>query len=329
MDKTDFDIAVLVGKYLANNLTEEEQVYLNEWLALSGQNRIWFRKLTDENYKKEKIKKSATIDVGQGWQSLQQKRSGKRKRQLWIRWSKYAAIFVIPVFAAWIVYQQSSRSRVTESPAQVIVAGTSKALLVLADGTSVPLEQKKQGVLVEQNGVKIDLKEEHIEYENAVSVREDELIYNELIIPRGGEYSLTLSDGTVVFLNADSKLRFPVKFGDTKREVELEGEGYFEVTRNEKVPFIVKTSRMDVLVLGTKFNISAYEDDSITMTTLVQGSVRVTASDNGMSVVLQPNEQAELEHGGNILQVSEVDASFATAWKDGRLRFQKNLCMKS
>ncbi len=323
MDKTDFDIAVLVGKYLANNLTEEEQVYLNEWLALSGQNRIWFRKLTDENYKKEKIKKSTTIDVGQGWQSLQQKRSGKRKRQLWIRWSKYAAIFVIPVFAAWIVYQQSSRSRVTESPAQVIVAGTSKALLVLADGTSVPLEQKKQGVLVEQNGVKIDLKEEHIEYENAVSVREDELIYNELIIPRGGEYSLTLSDGTVVFLNADSKLRFPVKFGDTKREVELEGEGYFEVTRNEKVPFIVKTSRMDVLVLGTKFNISAYEDDSITMTTLVQGSVRVTASDNGMSVVLQPNEQAELEHGGNILQVSEVDASFATAWKDGRLRFQE------
>lgn len=327
MDKTDFDIAVLVGKYLADDLTGEEQRYLNEWLALSERNRMWFYRLTDENYKKEKINKSATIDVEQGWQSLQEKRSGGRKRLLWIRWSKYAAVFIIPLLAVWILYQQSSRSRIPETPERVIVAGSSKALLVLADGTSVPLEQKKQGVLVERNGAKIDLKEEHIEYENAVSDREDELIYNELIIPKGGEYSLTLSDGTIVYLNADSKLRFPVKFGNTKREVELEGEGYFEVTRDEKAPFIVKTRRVGVQVLGTEFNISAYEDDSGIQTTLVKGSVKVTALDNGTNVILCPDEQANLENGERTFQVSRVDVSFATAWKNGRLRFQeKPLC---
>lgn len=327
MDKSDFDIAVLVGKYLADNLTDEEQAYLNKWLSSSVQNGIWFYKLTDENYKKEKLKRSATIDIKKGWQSLQKKRSGRSRRQLWIRWSKYAAIFIVPILVVWITYQQFSSLSVIELPVQVIAAGSSKALLVLADGTSVPLKQDKQGVLVERNGVKIDLKEERVEYENAVGDQEEELIYNELIIPRGGEYSLTLSDGTVVYLNAGSKLRFPVRFGNTKREVELEGEGYFEVTHDEKVPFIVKTLQMDVQVLGTKFNISAYEDDAVTRATLVQGSVKVTASDNGTNIILQPNEQAEVKNGGQILEVSKVDASFATAWKDGKLRFQeKPLC---
>ncbi|HJA16076.1 MAG TPA: FecR domain-containing protein [Candidatus Butyricimonas faecavium] len=327
MDKSDFDIAVLVGKYLADNLTDEEQAYLNKWLSSSVQNGIWFYKLTDENYKKEKLKRSATIDIKKGWQSLQKKRSGRSRRQLWIRWSKYAAIFIVPILVVWITYQQFSSPSVIESPVQVIAAGSSKALLVLADGTSVPLKQDKQGVLVERNGVKIDLKEERVEYENAVGDQEEELIYNELIIPRGGEYSLTLSDGTVVYLNAGSKLRFPVRFGNTKREVELEGEGYFEVTHDEKVPFVVKTLQMDVQVLGTKFNISAYEDDAVTRATLVQGSVKVTASDNGTNIILQPNEQAEVKNGGQILEVIKVDASFATAWKDGKLRFQeKPLC---
>ena len=143
------------------------------------------------------------------------------------------------------------------------------------------------------------------------------------MIPRGGEYSLTLSDGTVVYMNADSKLRFPVKFDRNLRMVELEGEAYFKVQRNEKVPFIVKTSQISVQVLGTEFNVSAYAEDLVIQTTLVSGAVKVFSEDEKESVILRPGEQAEFSRITHEIQLETVDVSYVTAWKDGRLRFQE------
>lgn len=323
MDKTYFDMATLVGKFLADDLTGEERRRLNEWLAVSERNREWFQRVTSEGYRSEKGEKVHSVDVNKGWQALQAKRLKKREQRLWIRWSKYAAIFVLPLFVAGIAYwlMQENESSIPE--VQLIAAGKSKAFLVMNDGTSVPIDQWQKKVLEEMDGTKINLQEEHITYENAIPASGEELIYNELVVPRGGEFSLTLSDGTVVYLNADSKLRYPVKFGKANRVVELEGEGYFQVTRDESSPFVVKTSRLDVRVLGTEFNVSAYAEDTVIQTTLVNGSVKVAVDKYGESVVLRPGEQAELGCIGNVLRVNVADVSYATAWKNGRLRFQE------
>ena len=321
MDKTYFDIAVLVGKYLADNLTEEERSLLEEWIALSERNRRWFQRVTDEKYRTWKGSNVRLVDVERGWQDLQSKRSKKAGKRLWVRWCRYAAILVLPLLVGIIIYRYTEEPQVEETT--TITSGTSKARLILANGTSISLEQQQKRVVEEENGTRIDLQQQQVVYENAISDEYEELVYNELVIPRGGEYSLTLSDGTVVYMNADSKLRFPVKFDRNLRMVELEGEAYFKVQRNEKVPFIVKTSQISVQVLGTEFNVSAYAEDLVILTTLVSGDVNVFSEDEKESVILRPGEQAEFSRITHEIQLETVDVSYVTAWKDGRLRFQE------
>ncbi len=321
MDKTYFDIAVLVGKYLADNLTEEERSLLEEWIALSERNRRWFQRVTDEKYRTWKGSNVRLVDVERGWQDLQSKRSKKAGKRLWVRWCRYAAILVLPLLVGIIIYRYTEEPQVEETT--TITSGTSKARLILANGTSISLEQQQKRVVEEENGTRIDLQQQQVVYENAISDEYEELVYNELVIPRGGEYSLTLSDGTVVYMNADSKLRFPVKFDRNLRMVELEGEAYFKVQRNEKVPFIVKTSQISVQVLGTEFNVSAYAEELVIQTTLVSGAVKVFSEDEKESVILRPGEQAEFSRITHEIQLETVDVSYVTAWKDGRLRFQE------
>ena len=321
MDKTYFDIAVLVGKYLADNLTEEERSLLEEWIALSERNRRWFQRVTDEKYRTWTGSNVRLVDVERGWQDLQSKRSKKAGKRLWVRWCRYAAILVLPLLVGIIIYRYTEEPQVEETT--TITSGTSKARLILANGTSISLEQQQKRVVEEENGTRIDLQQQQVVYENAISDEYEELVYNELVIPRGGEYSLTLSDGTVVYMNADSKLRFPVKFDRNLRMVELEGEAYFKVQRNEKVPFIVKTSQISVQVLGTEFNVSAYAEDLVIQTTLVSGAVKVFSEDEKESVILRPGEQAEFSRITHEIQLETVDVSYVTAWKDGRLRFQE------
>ena len=321
MDKTYFDIAVLVGKYLADNLTEEERSLLEEWIALSERNRRWFQRVTDEKYRTWKGSNVRLVDVERGWQDLQSKRSKKAGKRLWVRWCRYAAILVLPLLVGIMIYRYTEEPQVEETT--TITSGTSKARLILANGTSISLEQQQKRVVEEENGTRIDLQQQQVVYENAISDEYEELVYNELVIPRGGEYSLTLSDGTVVYMNADSKLRFPVKFDRNLRMVELEGEAYFKVQRNEKVPFIVKTSQISVQVLGTEFNVSAYAEDLVIQTTLVSGAVKVFSEDEKESVILRPGEQAEFSRITHEIQLETVDVSYVTAWKDGRLRFQE------
>ena len=332
MDKIYFDIAILVGKYLAGNLTEEEHVRLNDWLVASERHRKWFRKVTSEAYKREKGKVSRAIDIDAGWKGLQAKRFSGRRRMRWIRFGKYAAVLLLPLLVIGVMYLQLHESGSGMGSVETIASGTRKAYLIMGDGTSVSVENQQQRLLEEKDGTKINVQQEHITYENAIANKKSALIYNELVIPRGGEFSLTLSDGTVVYLNAESKLRFPLQFDGNNRIVELEGEGYFQVVHDENAPFVVKTAGMNVQVLGTEFNVSAYTEDTVIQTTLVNGSVWVSSNDSDKTVVLKPGEQVECRRQGNGLQVRDVDVSSVIAWKDGRLRFEeKPLCevMKS
>lgn len=228
MDKAKFGVAILVGKYLANNLTDEEQKYLSDWLSSSEKNRTWFERVTSESYQIEKGKATRSINVEEGWKALELKREsrlGGRHRRIY--WMHYVAMFVLPLAIAVLLHQVYYSRKDKVEMVQTITSGTSKAILILADGLPVVLEQQQEKTLKESDGTKINVLKEHISYERGVDDKQEKSVYHELVIPRGGEFSLTLSDGTEVYMNADSKLRFPTKFGKGERVVELEGGGLF------------------------------------------------------------------------------------------------------
>ena len=195
----------------------------------------------------------------------------------------------------------------------------SKAYIMMDDGTCMVLG-KDEGEVLEADGTKIVRDSTKVKYTLENDKETSKIAYNELNVPRGGEYVLELSDGTKVWVNADSRLKYPIRFREECREVYLlTGEAYFEVARNEAKPFWVHTSRGSVKVLGTEFNLSAYKDDLMPSATLINGAVRVIEC-RGDSVMLKPGQQAVVGKKG--LEVQEVDVAYITSWVDGKFHFE-------
>ncbi|MDX3916243.1 MAG: FecR family protein [Pseudosphingobacterium sp.] len=198
--------------------------------------------------------------------------------------------------------------------------GTNKALLTLADGSQIALDNAPDQKILDKGGIKITKNEDGlITYQINPGVRESKS--NTLSTPKGGQYQVILSDGTKVWLNAASSLRYPTVFTGNERKVILNGEAYFEVTKNEKQPFKVVTDRQELLVLGTHFNINSYEDEPDVKTTLLEGSVKVSAFQTKQTILLKPGEQAALKRSGK-LKVAQINAENAIAWKSGLFQFQ-------
>lgn len=201
-----------------------------------------------------------------------------------------------------------------------IKPGSDKAVLKLADGTEVELNGvgtsiPQQGIaqIVSQNG--------QLSYQAKGTT--SELIYNTVSTPRGGQYQLTLADGSKVWLNAASSLKFPASFTGSERVVELQGEAYFEIAKNKTMPFRVRMASGDeVRVLGTHFNVMAYPDEKEIKTTLLEGSVKILTS-KGMEpdVILAPNQQAIISSGGNLSVLKDYNVNEAVAWKTGNFIF--------
>lgn len=202
---------------------------------------------------------------------------------------------------------------------QAIRPGSNKAVLILGDGSEIALNDADSGRIARQGNAFIS-KTGHgqIVYADAGNTNEETLIYNTIHIPRGGQYSLTLPDGSKVWLNAATRLHFPVRFQGSERLVELDGEAYFEVARNERQPFRVKVRSMEVEVLGTHFNVMAYTDEATIQTTLLEGKVRLKSGES--SVILRPGQQG-LYAPGTHFSVRQADPEQATAWKNGYFIF--------
>lgn len=199
-----------------------------------------------------------------------------------------------------------------------IVAGGDKAVLILANGESILLDSAANGTLTQQGNTKvIKLNNGELAYtaENATK----EILYNSIVTPKGGQYQVTLPDGTKVWLNASSSLRFPTAFVGKERRVDITGEAYFEVEKNPSMPFIVKINGGDeVEVLGTHFNIMAYGDESVMKTTLLEGSINLHASNEIQR--LKPGQQA-LSGSGKMKVIDNADVEQAVAWKNGLFDF--------
>jgi len=223
------------------------------------------------------------------------------------------------------VQQKEQAARLAKN---IILPGSNKAVLTLADGSDVILDQTSNGILGSQGNVSIkksmDGKVSYVAAQNNTYTG-NAIAYNKIATPRGGQYQVDLADGTKVWLNAASTLKFPVTFSKAQRVVELTGEAYFEVNpepvagnRKVRIPFLVKTRNQLVEVLGTHFNVNAYDDEPDIKTTLLKGSVKVVQSAARQSVLLKPGQQSAV--AGNIA-VADVDASQAIEWQKGYFLF--------
>lgn len=214
---------------------------------------------------------------------------------------------------------------------QDIDPGTNKAILTLSDGRVINLDESHNGILMEQDGAQINkLKDGQIAYTSPENLQKGGLgenAINTITIPRGGQYQLVLPDGTKVWLNSSSSLRFPAAFTENNRVVELEGEAYFEVAAiysknsSQRQPFIVKTSLQQIEVLGTHFNVNAYPNEEVIKTTLVEGKVNVASIATGEIRTLNPGQQTHVAKTGNIRLFKNIDAEEVTAWKNGMFYF--------
>lgn len=247
------------------------------------------------------------------------------------RWKAAAAVILVLVAALALlarkyVWQEPARPGDSIAGQQADVSpGSDKATLLLADGSLIALEDSGVGTVREANGIRIRQQDGEVIYEVTESKaagsenRNNPEEWNTISTPLGGQFQLHLPDGSKVWLNAGSDLRFPAAFTGTLREVELKGEAYFEVARNEKKPFHVKVNGLTVEVLGTHFNVKAYEDEPVVQTTLVEGRVNVRTPAG--EELLSPGKQASMDKREGTLKVSDVRTADVIAWKNGLFRF--------
>jgi transmembrane sensor len=240
-------------------------------------------------------------------------------------WLKYAAAILIIAAAGMYFWKNNVADNAVEKIAStkstdVAAPETMRAIITLSDGRVIRLDTIANGELAIQGNVKIKkLSDGKIIYEG---LSEGEVIYNTITVPRGSKTtSLTLSDGTKVYLNSASSLRYPVSFSSKERKVEITGEGYFEIAKDAKRKFIVSAGNTNTEVLGTAFNINAYPDESIAAITLLEGAVKVSAGNNYF--ILKPGEQSRINKE-NVLNLAEdVNIDEVIAWKNGYFQFKE------
>jgi ferric-dicitrate binding protein FerR (iron transport regulator) len=215
-----------------------------------------------------------------------------------------------------VIAKTESKKKVLKND---VLPGGDKAVLTLADGSTIVLDEAQNGDLALQGNTKVIKLDGKLSYDLA-NPSPGEVVYNTITTPRGGKYQIELADGTMVWMNSSSSLRFPVAFAGKERRVEITGEAYFEVSRNKAMPFVVKVNSAEIQVLGTHFNVMAYNDEEELRTTLLEGSVNfVNGSDRQ---ALRPGQQSRLDRNGKVKVLNDVDIDEVMAWKNGYFRFQ-------
>lgn len=275
------------------------------------------RKLSDTRYLQEKIEAQERFDYLKAYH----KNIAPAKVMPKYSYLKIAAAIFILLGSGTFMYIRHEYNRnehYKEVDLSDIRPGTQQALLITHDGQKIELDKNTRQT-IEENGTKLQVDTTGLQYqanEHAMT----KTIRNTLIVPPGGEFALTLSDGTKVWLNSDSRLTYPVNFNDSTREVSVSGEAYFSV-RHSDVPFIVKTDRGEITVLGTEFNVNNYPDNREAVTTLVSGKIAYLAPD-GEKFILNPDEQITIQGNGQ-KETRKVDTRYATSWRNGMFLFQE------
>ncbi|HRE51135.1 MAG TPA: FecR family protein [Flavitalea sp.] len=254
-----------------------------------------------------------------------------RTQLLRTAWLRYAAAIILLVAGAGLYFwfDRSAETQVSQSPEPIqapipdLPPGGDRAILTLSDGSSIVLDAAANGTLAKQGGTEIRKRADgQIEYQKAVKeVVPAAVAYNTMRTPRGGQYQIVLPDGTKVWLNAASSITYPTVFAGKDRRVSITGEAYFEVAKNAEAPFHVTTGEVDIKVLGTHFNVNAYDDEELSRTTLLEGGIQLMRS--GESSIIKPGQQAQwkVRNSGVIRIADDVDIDQVMAWKRGLFEF--------
>ncbi|MFR7875231.1 MAG: FecR family protein [Butyricimonas paravirosa] len=313
MKQIEWDI---IERKLEGVLSSDEEIRFREWVEASEKNEVYFHKL--ETFYKENgfVKEITGQDVDMSWgkfteQLKEEKRRKRRTLRYWAISGVAACLLVGVLISTWMGGDNSVLSEETKT----IVAGGSKAVLWLSNGEKVELENNVDEL--KEASVRIVNSGSVLSYEKNQDTVLKGRVMNKVETPRGGEYGITLADGTRVYLGALSKIEYPVAFDGAKRVVKASGEVYFDVARDTAHPFVVEMTNLDVEVLGTSFNVRDYADEDYVEATLVSGKIKVNAGKE--SCILEPNYQAVLDKKNNTLETKEVDVSEFVDWKSGKL----------
>lgn len=315
---TSEEYMLLYEKYLSGICTPEE-------IKLLAKYHDKFRMQEDDDAKLSPEERDVRNRV---YQRINETLFVKKTRviSLGLRWAA-AAVLLMGISIAIIFLDRQPKQYSASNKnikSQVIKPGRNTAVLTLADGSSIQLDEARDGLLLTTGKTAIKkLKSGEIVYDaqnTSNGTANASIAMNVISIPRGGQYQVVLSDGTKVWLNSVSSLKYPASFSGKERVVELKGEAYFEVAHNAKMPFRVKTNGVDVEVLGTHFNIAAYEGESVIKTTLLEGSVRL--SNKNTVVKLMPGEQGVASGNTTDINIKNVKVAEVVAWKNGSFVFR-------
>lgn len=310
-------IASLILKEKIDELSKSEKEELTSWLQASPRNEEIYSRLQKKSFS-EDIARYQQISTTRGLEGYRRRYVHKNRRLLG-KWYWAAAVAVFIVGIATLFFYQEEHLTVAKT---TISPGSSKAMLVLNNGEVIPLSEKNKTEIIATKELSIRNEGSQLRYTASENTKNEQATtYNELIVPKGGEFTLTLSDGTKVWLNSQSKIRYPVIFNDITREVYLEGEAYFEVAKDSRHPFHVNARNgVNIEVLGTSFNVRSYTDENAIETVLEEGSVRMSQGKD--SVILSPGNKATYLPNEPI-RLTTVNTELYTAWRHGQYIFME------
>jgi ferric-dicitrate binding protein FerR (iron transport regulator) len=321
-------------------LDESEKKELDNWLAQSPYNRSLFEEIMNKEKLQEDVKEMLSYDIKDLWSKIEQRKEGKivsidsTKYKWW--YAAAAVIFIMLTVGAYYIFitrvkQEMAATKPTEKRFKNDVApGHDGAILKLADGRTIILDNAANGALTTEGNTKIEKTANgQLAYHATTGKQQMKVAYNTLSTPRGRKFQLTLPDGSNVWLNAESSITYPSAFIGAERKVEINGEAYFEVAKDASRPFRVSVAPSPseraggevVEVLGTHFNIMAYNNENSIKTTLLEGSVKITKGNS--SRLLTPGQQGQVSSGAEEIKViSDENLEEAIAWKNGLFIFE-------
>jgi ferric-dicitrate binding protein FerR (iron transport regulator) len=327
-----FEIGSLLLKHNQGELTEEEQTILDNWKNASAGNKQLFATLTNNDDLQAKLNQLHEIEATKEATKRRVMESlsmgaiitpiKRTTRSLWKTVAAAVTITAVVGTGAWFLLKKDKPPVAVVQPAENkladVVPGGYKAQLVLDDGSTIELDSAGTGKLAQQGNMQVMNRNGQLSYKPDATA-EKRSLYNTLKTGRGQMYPVKLSDGSAVWLNSSSSIRFPVAFNEQERRVEITGEAYFEVAHNDRKPFRVLVNGMEVQVVGTVFNINSYNDERVMKTTLLTGFVKVTKGDQ--QVMIKPGEQAEV--ADKTIKVNTgVNVNKEVAWKNGLFYFK-------
>ncbi len=311
MERPDFD--KLLEKYHKGECTPQELDFIESWY-------LQYHKDAEPLSQAELEHEVAQMTESMGPRVSLETAQSSLIRRLRLPLGIAASILMVFSIGYLLLFNSAKEQEIAKQVAP-ISPGRQAASLTLANGKKIFLSDQQAGKVAQEAGVSISKTSNGELIYEIIGVKNQPQGFNTLATSNGETYRVKLPDGSMVWLNAASSLQYPVSFQNSKnREVQLSGEAYFEISKDRQHPFIVKSKGQQVEVLGTHFNVNAYKEEPNILTTLLEGSVRLTSTNNGMAKVLKPGQQAALS--ADQIQIQPIDTRSVTAWKDGYFRFK-------